>query len=249
MAFRFAGKKVIVTGAGRGIGRALAKCISDSGGEVIAVSKSKENLDSLVRECSNIRQIQIDLSSWEDTRAALEHLEPVNGLVNNAGIALEWVPSIEIPRQFIEDAFRTNTMSAVNVSQIVGKKMMETGNGGSIVNMSSVLSISPMRNTLAYTMSKAAMDMMTKQLALELGPHNIRVNSVNPTVVLTDMGKEYWEGKQITQKLLDHTPLGKLAELEEVTGPIMYLLSDYSSMVTGTINPIEGGLLCNCADI
>lgn len=99
---------------------------------------------------------------------------------------------------------------------------------------------------MAYNLSKAALDMMTKQFALELGPNKIRVNSVNPTVALTDMGKEFWSHPpEKGAKLKDHTPLGRFAEVEEVVQPILYLLSDYSSMVTGTINPIEGGLLSN----
>ena len=250
MTFRFDGKKVLITGAGRGIGRALAKCISVAGGEVIAVSKTKENLDSLVQECCNIHPVQVDLSDWEDTRAALKDLEPVDGLVNNAGISSGWTPSLEIDKDTLEKVFRVNTFAAVNVTQIIGEKMVKAGKGGSIVNVSSILSVKPFRNSLCYTMSKAALDMMTKQVALELGPHNIRINSVNPTVVLaSDMGRDNWDGQDRKEKLISHTPLGRLAEMKEITGPIMYFLSDCSSMVTGTINPIEGGLFCNCADI
>ena len=125
--------------------------------------------------------------------------------------------------------------------QVIGKKMVETGEGGSVVNLSSILGL----GTSQYNISKAALDMATKQFALELGPHQIRVNSVNPTVVVTDMANEFWGDPINPVRILEQTVLGRVAEVHEVVGPILYLLSDASSMVTGTVNPIEGGLLSN----
>lgn len=98
---------------------------------------------------------------------------------------------------------------------------------------------------MAYNVSKAGLDMVTKQYALELGPHQIRVNSVNPTVVLTDMGREHWSEPTKAAKLLLGIPMGRFVELQECIDPIMYLLSDHSKMVSGTLNPIEGGLMSN----
>ena len=104
-----------------------------------------------------------------------------------------------------------------------------------------------MKNVLAYDVSKAALDMVTKQYAVELGPHQIRVNSVNPTVLLTDMGREHWRDPARADRLKSLTPMGRFCEVHECVGPIMYLLSDLSTMVNGAAHPIEGGLLSNIA--
>lgn len=245
MAFDFTGKKILVTGASRGIGRLLAKNLSAAGAEVYALGTNRELLDSLKKECANIHPVLANLADWDATRKTLQQLPVMDGLVNNAGVSYEWVPSLEASKEVIEKTFSVNLMGAVNVTQVIGKKMVEGGKGGSIVNVSSINGLNPMRECMAYNMSKAALDMMSKQFALELGPHNIRVNSVNPTVSLTDMGIEFWSEPVKAGKIKGHTPLGRFAEVHECVYPIMYLLSGYSSMVTGTMNPIEGGILSN----
>ena len=123
--------------------------------------------------------------------------------------------------------------------------MVAAGKKGSIVNVSSVGGVSASNGAMHYSMSKAALDMVTRQFATELGPSNIRVNSANPTIVHTDMGNTVFENlpdKGATQ--LGHTPMGRFMETEDAVGPILYLLSDHSSMVTGTTNIVDGGLLC-----
>ena len=104
-----------------------------------------------------------------------------------------------------------------------------------------------MRDCLAYNVSKAGLDMVTKQFALELGPHQIRVNSVNPTVVLTDMGNRFWSEPTKAAPMKSLIPMGRFCEVKECIDPILFLLSDHSTMVNGTMNPIEGGLLSNIA--
>ena len=104
-----------------------------------------------------------------------------------------------------------------------------------------------MRECMAYNVSKAGLDMVTKQYALELGPHQIRVNSINPTVVLTDMGIEHWSEPTKAARLKSGIPMDRFCEVQEVLDPILFLLSDHSTMINGTMNPIEGGLLSNIA--
>ena len=229
-----------------GIGRVLTKMLIDIGAEVYGVGRNSEELASLASECgAKFHPIRTDLADWSATRVELEKLPAMYGLVNNAGIAHAWISSLEASKDSIDQTFAINTMAAVNVTQVLAKKMVAAGKGGSIVNVSSINGLNPMRESLAYNMSKAALDMMTKQFALELGPSSIRVNSVNPTVALTAMGREFWSEPVKAGKLKGHTPLGRFAEIEEVVKPIIYLLSDWSTMVTGTKNPIEGGLLSN----
>ncbi|XP_052798324.1 D-erythrulose reductase-like [Mya arenaria] len=247
MSFDFKGKSVLVTGASRGIGRELSVALVRSGAIVYALATNGELLEALKQECGeDVRPIVANLRDWDATRAVLEPLPPMDGLVNNAGVSYEWTPSLEVSKELIDKTFEVNIMAAINVTQAVGKKMAAAGKGGSIVNVSSINGLNPMRECMPYNLSKAALDMMTKQFALELGPKKIRVNSVNPTVALTDMGREFWTHPPEKGDLLrSHTPLGRFAEVSEVVQPIMYLLSDCSSMVTGTVNPIEGGLLSN----
>jgi len=130
--------------------------------------------------------------------------------------------------------------------QVIGKKIVEEGKKGSIVNISSPVSFRAWPNLLGYDVTKAALDMVTKQFALELGPHNIRVNSVNPTSVATDIAKRLVEENPRLKELhVERTPLGRTCELSDVVGPVSYLLSDHAAMVTGTSHLVDGGIACN----
>ena len=245
MSFNFAGKRFLVTGASRGIGRLLATNLSSAGAEVFGLATNKELLNSLKEQCKNVHIVPVNLTDWDATWKALEQLPPMNGLVNNAAVFYDKMPSLSASKDSIDKTFAVNIMGAVNAAQVIGKKMVEAGKGGSIVNVSSIAGINPMTECLAYNMSKAALDMMTKQFAIELGPHNIRVNSVNPTVTVTDMSMFVWSDLVEERKLKGRTPLGRFAEVQECVGPIMYLLSEHSTMVTGTLHLIDGGFHSN----
>lgn len=247
MTFDFTGKKILITGAGRGLGRHLAIEISKAGGEVFALGRNKDNLDSLAQEAGRIHVILADLNDWDETRAVVEELETMDGVVNNAGVANPFIESLEVPKEIIERTLNVNLMAAINIIQLTGKKMKAAGKGGSIVNVSSVVGINPMKHSMAYNVSKAALDMVTKQFALELGSHQIRVNSVNPTVIMTDMGIENWSEPERAERFKSLTPMRRFCEIQECVEPIMYFLSGCSKMVTGTINPIEGGLISSIA--
>ena len=190
MSFNFTGKRFLVTGASRGIGRLLATNLSSAGAEVYGLATNKELLNSLKEEYKNIHIVPVNLRDWDATRKALEQIPSMNGLVNNAGVLHDKIPSLSESKDVIDKTFAVNIFGAVNVTQVVGKKMVEAGKGGSIVNVSSIAGINPVTGSLVYDMSKAALDMMTKQFAIELAPHNIRVNSVKLTVALTDMSRD-----------------------------------------------------------
>ncbi|XP_045212987.2 L-xylulose reductase-like [Mercenaria mercenaria] len=247
MPFDFNGKKVLVTGAGGGIGRALAIALNEAGCKVYALSRTKSTLDSLVAEHPKIVPIIADVSNWNDTRRKLEDLEPLDGLVNNAGILEEMCPAIDCPKDNIVTVLNTNLLGAINCAQVVAKKMIDSKVKGSIVNISSVAGIGAFPTNLSYNVSKAGLDMVTKQFALELGPYQIRVNSVNPTLVMTPLVTNLKEGLAYEKVFNARTPMSRVAKVEEIVGPILYLLSDYSSMVSGQMHPVDGGLLSNIA--
>ena len=134
----FNGKTFLVTGAGRGIGRALVKELANSGGEVFALSRTNETLDSLSKESDRIYPIVADVSDWNNLREILQNLNVLDGVVNNAAYQLGTGPvtAMDCPKERFEKAYSTNTLAAINIIQMAGKKMIETGKRGSIVNVS-----------------------------------------------------------------------------------------------------------------
>ena len=136
MPFDFAGKKILVTGAGRDLGRAIAKAIAASGGEVYALGRNKENIESLVRECGNIHPVIVDLSDWEATREELIKLPVLHGVVNNASSVPLLQRALDVGVETLREAVNVTTLAPINVIQVTAKKMIENAIHGSIVNVS-----------------------------------------------------------------------------------------------------------------
>jgi len=233
------GKRVLVTGAGRGIGRAIVKELVKKGASVVALSRTKATLDSLKKEHPEIEIVAVDVGNWNETEAAVRKLGAVDMLVNNAGIiTLQEVGSIT--EDEFDECFAVNVKAVANISQIVATTMIKEGIHGSIVNISSQASMVAIEKHATYCASKGALDQLTKVFALELGPSGIRVNTVNPTVILTDMGKKACEGGNLEEKKAK-IPLGEFPEPEDVVKATLFLLSDDARMITGVHLPIDGG--------
>ena len=243
MAYNFNGKKILVTGAGRNIGRGIATCLAKLEAKVYALDCVKENLDSLAQEVSGICPIYQDLLDWEETVKTVEKLEDLDGLVNCAGIITATLKAINTPRENLEKCINVNLLAAVNLMQVVGKKMIAAGKGGSIVNISSQGSMFAHDGLLPYCISKAGLDMATKMFALELGPHKIRVNSINPGMVETELAKTVMSPEGI-QHIASLSPLRRLAGIQDVADLVSFYLSDSSVMINGTNNLINGGFTC-----
>lgn len=242
MNISFEGKRILVTGAGQGIGRDLALRLSKYKGKVFALSKTLEFLETLKNEDSTIEIISVDIVDWNKTRKAIEKILPIDMLVNNAGVAC-LAPFLELSEEQFDLTMNVNVKAIFNITQIISGDMIERKIHGSIVNVSSQASSAALKDHSIYCASKGAVDMLTKSMALELGTYNIRVNSVNPTVVMTAMGRLGWDDPKKSQIMLDKIPLGRFAEVGEVVDAIVYLLSDRSSMITGVALPIDGGFL------
>ncbi|CAG5089111.1 Similar to DCXR: L-xylulose reductase (Bos taurus) [Cotesia congregata] len=206
MNISFKNKRILITGAGQGIGRDLALRLSKFNGTVIALSKTASNLDSLKKEDPTIETVAVDLADWEATRNAVKKVLPIDMLVNNAGVAC-LAPFLQQTEQHFDLTMTINVKSMFNVSQVVAE------------------------------------DLIKRKASGKLGPHNIRVNAVNPTVVLTAMGKLGWGDPEKARSMTEKIPLGRFAEVDEVIDPIVYLLSDRSSMINGVALPIDGGFL------
>jgi len=245
MSLNLAGKKFLVTGAGRGIGRAIAETLNKQGSIVYALNRSKEPLDSLVQQCPGIKPIQADMRNWDEIRDKLKDLKPLDGLVNNAGkVNFITQSALDYPRESIAEYVDVQIYGMINTIQIVGSTMVKAGKPGSIVNLSSTLGHRALRGILPYCVTKAAVEMITKQFAVELGVHNIRVNSVNPTWVRTEyFESRIGEGFNLDKMVAEINPRGRMCELMESVWPVLYLLSDLSSFVSGTFNLIDGAML------
>jgi L-xylulose reductase len=239
----FAGERILVTGATKGIGRATAKLLASRGATVVAFGRDEGDLASLADEIGcEVRAV--DLTDAEATRAAAAAVQPIDRLVNNAGtVTLE--PFLETTAEAFRQQMDVNVLACLVIAQETAKSMIARGKKGTIVNVSSVSSTLGFTNHASYCASKGALDSLTMVMANELGRHGIRVNAVNPTVVLTPMAVKAWSDPAKSEPLLKRIPMGRFIEPEEVAESIAYLLSDQSAMITGAMLPVDGGLLIN----
>ena len=194
----------------------------------MALSRTRSDLDSLSEEIPSIRTVCVALHKLEETLEVVCSLGPIHLLVNNAG-ATELQSFLDVTQDAFDSIMGINVKAVLFVSQLVAKGMVERGEGGSIVNISSQASICALRNHSVYCASKGALDMLSAVMGLELGAHGVRVNTVNPTVVMTDMGKKAWSDPKKAGDMLSKIPLGKFAEVEDVVNAILFLLSDKSA--------------------
>lgn len=241
MELNFAGKRALVTGAGKGIGREIASLLSSFGAEVIAVGRTAADLDDLANEIG-CETATVDVSDVERTMRVAEALGVVDLLVNNAGISRPQSFLDTTVRDF-DDTIAVNVRGVMIVSQIVARGMIERGTGGAIVNVSSQASMVALQDHASYCASKGALDQLSRVMALELGPYGIRVNCLNPTVTLTPMGAMAWGDPAKSGPMLDKIPIGRFAKPLDVAHAAAYLLSDAAGMIHGATLPVDGGYL------
>jgi len=242
MEISFKGKRILVTGAGQGIGRGIAVELWRAGANIVALSRTRSHLETLHMEYPSIEIVDVDIADWEKTRKVVESLGHFDALVNNAAIAV-CEPFLECKPADFDKTFDVNVKAVLNISQVVARKMVESNTHGTIVNISSQASKAALIDHAIYSASKAALDALTRAMALELGPHGIRVNAVNPTVIMTEMAKVGWSDPAKANEMLAKIPLRRFGEVSEVVNAVVFLLSDRSSMITGVELPIDGGFL------
>ncbi|KAI8435937.1 hypothetical protein MSG28_004105 [Choristoneura fumiferana] len=242
MEIAFKGKRILVTGAGQGIGRGIAIELWRAGANIVAVSRTKSHLETLHGEYPSIDIVELDIADWDKTRQVIDSLGPFDALVNNAAVAI-CEPFLECSPNDFDRTFDINVKAVLNISQVVAKKMIEKNIHGSIVNISSQASKAALKDHAIYSASKAALDALTRAMALELGPKGIRVNAVNPTVIMTEMAKVGWSDPARANEMKAKIPLGRFGEVSEVVNAVVFLLSDRSSMISGVELPIDGGFL------
>lgn len=233
------GRPVLVTGASGGIGAATVRRLVAAGADVVAAGRSVEALDALGAETGS-RSLPFDLESEDSVRGALEGLD-VHGVVNCGGFGGEIATPMDTDIDVFDKVISVNARGALLVTKYTSRTMVAAGRGGAIVNVSSQASLVALSGHISYGSSKAALDNITRVSALELGRYGIRVNSVNPTVVMTPMSAWYWGREDVEKPFLDAMPLGRWATEDEIAAPIVFLLSDDASMITGVSLPVDGG--------
>ena len=230
---------ILVTGASGGIGSATVRHLVAEGADVIASGRDVEKLDALAAE-TGCRTLPFDLTSEDSVREALEGLD-LYGVVNCGGFGGEIATPQDTDIDIFDKVISINARGALLVTKYAAREMIRLGLGGAIVNVSSQASLVALKGHVSYGSSKAALDNITRVSALELGPHGIRVNSVHPTVVMTPMSAWYWGKPEIEGPFLETMPLGRWATEDEIAAPIVFLLSDGASMISGAHLPIDGG--------
>ena len=238
---QFSGKRVIITGAGKGIGRACAVDMAARGAEVIALSRTRSDLDNLRAEIGG-RSIRVDMQDATATRQAMAEAGTADFLINSAGInVLE--SSLDMTEEGYEAVLGVNLRAALITCQEFGRARITAGGGGAIVNITSIAGHRGFGDHLCYAASKAGLEGASRVLAKEFGPHGIRVNCVAPTITLTELAAAAWSDPAKSEPMMVRHPLARFAQSEEVAASIAMLLSDDARMLTGTVLPVDGGFL------
>ena len=241
-------KVALVSGAGKGLGKACALALAEAGANLVIISRTKKDLEQVAKEAKKFKskcKIYVcDITNYNDLKTIINKQPKIDILVNNAGT--------NIPEHFtkvktknMERLVKLNTIAAFNLAQLSSIKMIKTKNrkkiGGSIVNMSSQMGHVGGRIRSVYNMNKFGMEGLTKGMAIDLAKYNIRVNSVAPTFVVTPMTKNFLKNKKFKRDTLNSIPLGRFAEMSEIASAVVFLASDAASMITGTSLLVDGG--------
>ena len=234
------GQTALVTGAGRGIGRACAEGLADAGARVIAVARSTDDLDELrAHGTGRIETWSADVTD-DAFIARIQSIDGLNILVNNAG-GNRPQPFVDVDTDSLDFVIDLNVRAAFRVAQAATQAMLSQGIGGSIVNMSSQMGHVGSPKRTVYCMTKHAIEGLTKAMAVELAPHGIRVNTVAPTFVETPLTKPMLDDPEFRDFVLGMIPMNRIASLDDVVSAVLYLVSPGASLVTGHSLKVDGG--------
>jgi NAD(P)-dependent dehydrogenase (short-subunit alcohol dehydrogenase family) len=242
--FRLDGKRALVTGGGRGIGLAAASALAQAGAQVTLAARTQAEIEAaaqaIVARGDKAEALPLDVTDLDAVRAAVDKAAPFDVLVNNAGTNRPAV-LMDVKVEDFDAIFALNVRAAFFVAQAVARRLIEAKRPGSIINISSQMGHVGAARRTVYCASKHAMEGFTKAMAIELAPHNIRVNSLGPTFLETPMTRPFFENKAFRDEVLAKIKLGRLGQLEELTGAIIFLASEASSLMTGSALLLDGG--------
>tara|TARA_Y100000741_G_scaffold364699_1_gene356580 strand:- start:476 stop:1243 length:768 start_codon:yes stop_codon:yes gene_type:complete len=241
-------KVALVTGAGKGLGRACAIALAEAGANLIIISRTKKDLYEVAKI---VKKLQVkcktyvcDITNYNDIKKIINNQPKLDILINNAGTNIpEYFEKVK--KKNMEYLVKINTIASFDLAQLCALKMIKSKNrkkiGGSIVNMSSQMGHVSGSKRSVYSMTKFGLEGLTKGMSLDLAKYNIRVNTVCPTFVVTPMTKNFLKDKKFKKQMLESIPLGRFAELSEISSAVVFLASDAASMITGTSLLVDGG--------
>jgi len=237
--FDLSSKTALVTGAGKGIGKAIALSLANNGSNVIAVERIAVDLENLIEENNDIEGWHMDVGT-EEFLDRISSLTALDILVNNAGTNHP-EPFVDVSEENLDTVLNLNVRVAFRVAQAAVKVMIRRGNGGTVINMSSQMGHVGSPNRTVYCMTKHAIEGLTKAMAVELAQQAIRVNSVAPTFIETPMTKSMFESPDFKNFVIGMIPLGRVGQVQDVANAVLYLASNASAMVTGHSLKVDGG--------
>ncbi|MDB5370978.1 MAG: 3-oxoacyl-ACP reductase [Roseomonas sp.] len=242
--FRLDGKRALVTGAGRGLGLGMAAALAEAGAHVTLLARTAPEIEAgaeAIRAAGGAADtLRLDISDPHATAAALEACEPFDILVNNAGTNRP-APFAEVSVEDYDAVMGLNLRAAFFVAQAVAKRLMAVGRPGSIIHISSQMGhVGGPRRTV-YCASKHGMEGLTKAMAIDLAPHGIRVNSIGPTFIETPLTRPFFEDAAFKENVLSRIKLGRLGQVEDLMGAVVFLASDASGLMTGSAMLVDGG--------
>ena len=246
--FKLRNKTAVITGAGKGLGRACAIALAEAGANLIIISRTKKDLMEVSKKVkklkSKCKSYVCDITNYDEIKKIINKQSRIDILINNAG---HNIPEhfTKVKTKDMEYLVKINTIATFNLAQLCALKMIKLKNrkkiGGSIVNMSSQMGHvgGPIRSV--YNMTKFGLEGLTKGMSIDLAKYNIRVNTVCPTFVVTPMTSKFLKSKKFKREVLGNIPLGRFAELSDVATAAVFLASDAASMITGTSLLVDGG--------
>ena len=241
-------KYALVTGAGKGLGKACSIALAEAGANVIIISRTSKDLTLVSKIIKKLKvkckTYTCDVTNYNQVKSVINQIPKIDILVNNAGTNFP-EHFTQVKRSNMEYMVKINNIAAFNLAQLCTLKMIKTKNrkkiGGSIINMSSQMGHvgGPIRSV--YNMNKHGLEGLTKGMAIDLAKYNIRVNTICPTFVVTPMTSKFLKNKKFKRETLNNIPLGRFAEMSEVASSVVFLASDAASMITGTSLLVDGG--------
>ena len=242
--FRLDGRRALISGAGRGIGKAISISLAEAGAHVTLVARSKAEIEAVsddINANGGVAQaFVLDVSDLSSVQAMIAQNGPFNILVNNAGMNRP-AETLSVSIDDYDAIMGLNVRAPYFMSQAVAQGLIDAGQSGSIVNISSQMGYVGSAGRSVYCASKHAMEGFTKAMAVEWGKHDIRVNTVCPTFIETPMTKPFFEDETFKEKVLSKIHLGRIGQVDDVTGAVIFLASDAASMITGSALKVDGG--------
>jgi NAD(P)-dependent dehydrogenase (short-subunit alcohol dehydrogenase family) len=242
--FRLDGKIALVTGAGRGLGRAIALALADAGAELLLNSRSPAELDAVAGEIADAggkaQSLPFDITDPAAMRAAFAEIARLDILVNNAGVNRPQ-PFLDVDDETLDRLLDLNVRALFRTAQ-AGARLMVEGGSGVIINMSSQMGhVGSELNRTVYVMTKHAVEGLTKAMAVELAPRGVRVVSIAPTFIVTPLTEPFFRDPAFSKWVHDRIPLGRLGTQDEVAQAVVFLASPAAGLVTGSSLLVDGG--------